>query len=133
MSAPFSLASRCKVAHGTRSVRRNALLRCSSANRRLGNHCAAVELAETESAQPTTNLVICQCLGNNPQSASTNRDTNGFEISSSLRGRATPLKLAGGYSGMLLNKFIGPLPNSFPGSRFVNCFRVTSIVTSGEK
>src|SRR5262245_58751282 len=37
-----------------------------------------------ESAQLRTNLVICQWLGNPAQSASTNRDTNGFEISSSL-------------------------------------------------
>ncbi|MNF03617.1 hypothetical protein D3C80_2029750 [compost metagenome] len=45
--------------------------------------------------------------------------------------RTTPLKFAGGYSGTLTNMFIGPLPNSLPGSMLVNCLRVMSMVNSG--
>jgi hypothetical protein len=54
-----------------------------------------------------------------------------MEYRVSKLGRTTPLKLAGGYSGTLLNMFIGPLPNSLPGSMLVNCFLVISIVTRG--
>jgi len=45
--------------------------------------------------------------------------------------RTTPLKLAGGYAGTLVNSFTGPLPNALPGSMFVDCFRVMSMMTSG--
>jgi hypothetical protein len=54
-----------------------------------------------------------------------------MEYSVSKFERTTPLKLAGGYSAMFENVFIGPLPTSLPGSMFVDCFRVRSIVTSG--
>jgi hypothetical protein len=40
--------------------------------------------------------------------------------------RAPTIKLAGGNAKTFTKVFIGPLPNSFPASMFVDCFRVKS-------
>ena len=57
--------------------------------------------------------------------------SHAMEYSVSKLERTTPLKSAGGYAGTLVNMFIGPLPNSLPGSMFVNVFREMSIDKSG--
>ncbi|MCY1458169.1 hypothetical protein D9M71_755280 [compost metagenome] len=59
------------------------------------------------------------------------RSSHAMEYKVSKFERTTPLKFAGGYSGTLTNMFIGPLPNSLPGSMLVNCLRVMSMVNSG--
>jgi hypothetical protein len=46
-------------------------------------------------------------------------------------GLTTTLKSAAGNSRMWLKVFTGPRPGILPGSMFVVCFRVTSIVSSG--
>jgi hypothetical protein len=45
--------------------------------------------------------------------------------------RTTTFASAGGKAGTFTNMFIGPLPNSFPASMFVDCLRVMSTEISG--
>jgi hypothetical protein len=54
-----------------------------------------------------------------------------MEYSVSKLIRTTTFKSAGGNAGMFTKVFIGPLPNSFPASMFVDCFRVMSTEMSG--
>ena len=56
---------------------------------------------------------------------------NALEYNVSKLGRTTAFMSAAGKAGKLWNMFIGPKPGFSPDGRFVSCFRVISVVTSG--
>ena len=58
------------------------------------------------------------------------KSSHPLEYSVSKLGRTTARSAAVGYAGTFANVFIGP-PKPLPGSIFVSCLRVTSMVTNG--